>query len=780
MKMKRKFIIVLSLLSLTLLLWPVSGIAAEEAVLSGGVDIAVRTVDGERESAKFEEYSEIPDGASAGATVKYKTDNYFFHLKVKDAGEDDQNLKFSSGKYGKFRIELEYDKLPHRFAYDARTLHSGVGTGNLVLGDALQEDLQNTRAVTDLTGDGIIDGRDHMVNDANRLKSFFDRALTTDLELFRKNGKANIDITGFDPINFRIEFRREERDGTRPFSGSFGFGNVVEIPEPIDYDTTELRLTAEYSKKPYYLSASYFLSVFENNIDTLAWDNPFRVTDSTTAGAYSTPTGGSASNAFTYAVDGAARGLIDLYPDNTYHNISLTGSLVDLPLKSRLTATASWGWMKQDDDIVPFTTNTSIVPGAADNPPFDASDPANLPAKNIDAEVNTALYNILLTSKPMKFMRVKARYRYYEYDNDTEQIHIPGYVRTDAVWEEVPEENLPTGYKKTTAGVDLGFDIAKSTTLTVGYTYDGMKRTHREVAKSDEDIFRVSVDSSPLSWLTLRASYEASGRDGHYDYTVPFEGETVTAQLPFLRKYDEANRDRDRFQLTAILYPIETLTVSGSLIYGKDEFDESDFGLLEDKHNIYSVDADYALSEKINLSAFYSHERFKNLQKARQWTPGSVGDPYTTETALDSNSNWNADNKDKVNTFGCAVDLGIAKNLDFKVSYSISKTDGEIRLSSPLGTSANDSNAFVPIDFADVDDIELQSLNAKVKYSFSKRASLALGFLHEKYNIGDFDITGFDNVPTTATGAFNGALFMGTQPKDYEANVIYAKLSYSF
>lgn len=752
--------------SLTIfLLFPVYGFTEEDAAISGKASVTIRTLDGERESAKFQEYREIPEGVSGEIELKYKSkDDYFLEFKAKDIAEDDQNIGLKAGKYGQYKIELIYDKIPHRFGFDAKTLYSGIGSGNLTLSDGMQSDLQGSTSATDLV---------------TRLNKYFPSgASSTDLELFRKTGKVNIDVMALDPFNLRVELSREEREGTRPFSASFGFGNPIEVPEPIDYDTTQLKLIAEYSKRPFYLNATYYVSIFANNISTLRWDNPFRATDSTSATAYSA----------SYA-DGPSRGLIDLYPDNRYQNISLTGSLTDLPLKSRLSATASWGWMTQDDDLVAYTSNTAIKTGAVSGEsgitvPFNAWDKVNLPESHVDAKVNTSLYNILLTSKPLDFMHVKARYRYYDYDNKTGQIDFPGYVRFDAVWEPIEEKNHPISYKKNTAGVDLGFDVFTSTALTFGYTYDEMKRSEiREVSNSKDNIYKVSVDTKPLEWLDLRTSYERSTRDGDYDYRAPFEGETVTAQLPWLRKYDEADRDRDRVQFLVTVYPIEPLTITGSAIFGKDDFKDSPFGLLDNKHQIYSIDADYAVTERLNLFGFYIFEKYQNNQKARQWVPGGgVSDPYTRETTYDSNSNWDAKGEDTANTFGGGLNFALLpKKLDLKLTYSYSKTDGKIKLSSPVGTSTNDNNAWTPVDFTEVDDITLQTLNAKLKYRLTKGLSVALGYMWEKFDVKDFNNTGFTNIPTTSAGAYNGALLMGGAiPKNYNVNVVYTKLTYSF
>jgi MtrB/PioB family decaheme-associated outer membrane protein len=709
-------------------------------------------------------------------------------------------LDFKIGWYGKFKVNLIYDQLPHRFAYDAKAFYSGIGSGDLTLSDGMQKDLQDstTKATSDINGDGKIDAADDSIASSRLLvdtitNDYFPSALLTDIQLFRKTGNANLDITAFNPLNLKAELSREKREGTRPFFGSYGFGNTVEIPEPIDYDTTALKFSAEYAKKPVYLSISHYISIFDNNIDTLIWDNPFRITDSTAANAYTT----------TYAA-GPSKGLIDLYPNNRYNNSSVTGSL-DIPLKSRLSATASLGWMKQDDELVPYTTNTAIKTGAVSGVekvtvPFNAYEKANLPKDKVDAKVNTSLINVLFTSKPQKLIHVKARYRFYERDNQTEEIKFPGYVRDDAVWEPEAVENLPVGYKKSTANVDVGFEVFKETVLTVGYTFDQMKRTHREVAKSDDNIFKASLDAKPIpSLLDFKASYEKSKREGEYDYKAPFEGEEEAAipQLLWMRKYDQANRDRDRIQGILSVFPIEPLTLTGQVIYGKDNFKDSAFGLLDDKHSIYSIDADYQLTEQLNLYGFYSREKYNNSQKARQWSPGGLGDPKK-ETAQESPSNWDSENEDKVNTFGGGLDFEpLPENLSVNLSYSQSKTDGEIKISSLVGGKdaagkVIDANNFEPIGFNEVDDTKFQLLNAKLKYQFKEGPSITIGYMLEKFEIKDFvinleksDISYFseeelDYIPTNPLGAYNAALLMGTLTKGYDVNIVYVKLSYLF
>ena len=56
----------------------------------------------------------------------------------------------------------------------------------------------------------------------------------------RKRTAVRLDIAKMSNFSFAAELKHERRKGTRPYSGTFGFGNSTELVEPIDYDTTSI------------------------------------------------------------------------------------------------------------------------------------------------------------------------------------------------------------------------------------------------------------------------------------------------------------------------------------------------------------------------------------------------------------------------------------------------------------------------------------------------------------------------------------------------------------
>ena len=181
---------------------------------------------------------------------------------------------------------------------------------------------------------------------------------------------------------------------------------------------------------------------------------------------------------------------------------------------------------------------------------------------------------------------------------------------------------------------------------------------------------------------------------------------------------------------------------------------------MEDKHYIFSFDADYAVGDRLHLNAFYSYEKYDNQQKAQGEFDGG---PVT---------NWTAKGEDQINTVGGGIKFAlIPGRLDFESSYSYSDVDGQIDFDIPGGGV---------VDFDTVDETKLHILNTKLKYNIGRGFFLTLGYLYEKFDYDDYNSDGFSSVPTDDTGAFNGAILAGTLPEDYDVHLVYTKLTYKF
>jgi MtrB/PioB family decaheme-associated outer membrane protein len=676
---------------------------------AGETSLTLRAVDGEDQSSKFDEYSDRSQPVAGDISIKAEKDRRVYaNGAAAGIGQDDAAAALGAGRYGQYDLSLSYDRNIHRYAYGVQTLYSGIGSGTMTLDDALQMDVQNAAT---------------QVDEANLLSNAMSGATTGDPNVLREQLKLGAKVVAFQPFTLKFEVGHETRQGTRPFAGAFNSLQMVEIFEPIDYETTDMKISGEYTGRNFLLNAAYHYSQFTNHTDTLTFDNPLRATD---------------------AAFNPGTGRIDLAPDNQYHNLALTGTVTQLPWNGQIIANAAYGMMLQDDTLVPFTANSAIAAPA-------------LPVDSADARVNTSLYYLRLTSRPWSAMHIKAHLRYYDYDNRTKQIDFTnGYVESDAFLTGTAITNLPTSYTKTRAGLDLGFDLPARTTLSIGYTFERTDRENSEVDRQDDGVLKASLDNKGLGWLDLRTGYERTDRKiGTYTYDVYLRSGDDLKQLPQMRKYDQADLIRDRYQVQATVYPTQALSLTGALTYGRDDFKNSPYGLLEDNHLIASFDTDYAVNEHTSLNMFYTFEQYDNTQR------GS-----------DAGADWTATGEDKINTLGGGVTLAlIPKRLDFNLTYAYSQADGNISFTSTSGSFA---------DFKAVDDAKTHALNTKLKYHFSENLSLSLGYLWEKFDYEDYNTNGFTTVPTDAVGNYQGALLSDTLPHDYNVQIVYTQLILRF
>src|SRR5262249_61084430 len=150
-------------------------------------------------------------------------------------------------------------------------------------------------------------------------------------------------------VDVAILVRNTQKTGGYPWGGSFGIGSGIatEMPVPIDHRTTDLTTSLEYANQRGFARLAYDGSFFRNNVTTLIWDNPARVTDSPTTGP--------------------AQGRMALWPNTNMNTVSASGGL-NLPGHSRATTYISIGSLTNNDTLLPYTINSALASPALARP----------------------------------------------------------------------------------------------------------------------------------------------------------------------------------------------------------------------------------------------------------------------------------------------------------------------------------------------------------------------------------------------------------------------------
>lgn len=712
-------------------------------------------------SAKFQELRDLREGVGVEAHTLFGKSS--FSLVGRNLGLDDADLLVGAGSPGKYLLSIGWNSTPHRYALDAPSLYGGIGTSRLTIDEAIRSDLQGSAN----TQDAASRISSHLELDSQRVE----------IGIRRSRGGVDFTLMAMQPFTVRAAIRNESRSGTRPSGASFGFSNFVELPWPVTDDTRDASFTVEYTKPNgrIYATGGVRFSSFDQHNSSLLFDNPYRITDSSAVAAVVSSTAA-----------GPGSGQLALPPSNSYREANLSSVINRLPWQTTVSTVVSAGFMRQNEALLPFSTNSAARLTAADGTVYAATDPAALPRATAEAAMNTLTGQVRVTSRPAKRFRLVAQYRYFSLDNDEEPFVVPAFVRVDADVRKAQTaggtfSSLPIAYNRHSANAEGSLDLPASSRLSLGYTWERTNRDFRETANMTDQRVKASL-STRTKWVDLRTSFEHSQRDTseyRFDQSRVAQGNpNELLMLPFLRDFDEAARTRDEVQLNASRQLTESLSLSAMMTFGRDNFRESQFGMLEDLQRTWSVEAGYSAADRVSLYLSYTDEKRANFMRARAWSTASVSNPYTKETEFESNSNWDARPQDHYRTasFGFEADL-IHERLLLNVAYVYSRSDGIVSFSSPVGVPGDDVNAFVPSPFTNKDDVELHSFNPELEYRFSDRWSITAGYQYEKYGIDDVNYDGFTYTPRNLAGGINAGLLMGgfLYPK-YGANVLYARL----
>ncbi len=722
--------------------------AKDDIVIKAQAIAGVQAVGATDRSSKFTEYRDVPNGFVFDAfDLSLTKGNHYFVLNAERIQQKDARYRLSFGEYGTYKVNFMWDKIPHRFSFDGQSLYVESQPGVYTISNGIRSTLEN------MVGNGAANATALMPAARALLSDYLTGVHPVSLELERDKGTLGFSYTPSVPWSFDIQGSRETREGSRPFGATLGFSNAIELPEPIKDVTSNLNVKAEYSREWGTFHAGYDVSLYDNEIQSVTWDNPFRITDQTYSSAYVTG-------------NGSAMGQSALAPSNNANRFSLSGTVKVLK-HTRISGAFSYGILSQNASLLPYTVNTALTAGYA-----GALSP---PRPTAMAKADITSFDLSLNSRIVKSLNLDAGIRYYDFANKTEALDMPGYALVDQTWTVGDTSIEPYGYTREKAYADLSWHFMQSTSLKVGYSLSKIKRVESgdpfyegdlttagaPLNKSDENTFKVSLDSNPLDWLLLRVSYLNS----HRTWSLEGQEDIYIAGFDFGRFYED-NRNRNAVDLFAGFSLVKNLNLDLTYSLGEDRYPMTSYGLTSSDVTTWGADLNYSLGKASTIYAFYENEIYKGNQAARESGSGTF--------STDPTNDWTAFLKDAVNTVGGGFNTALIKNkLNLDISYSYSSVKGTSSLASPPGGTPD-----VAVNFTNdnLDSTKLQTLKVQFSWKFRPRLSFVFGYWYEQYDLNDIvrDALAVDYV-LQASGIFLGAL----EPS-YKYNVGFVKFIYSW
>lgn len=706
-----------------------------------------------RDRAEFEEYRDLPESAF----LQYlrlrgdsKDDFYTVEFFAINGGQQDQKFQVRSYGVGKFDFLFEWDQIPHLLCTTCRTLFVQGTQGTFTL---------PTPRPSPLTA-------------YNAAPAIDEVGFRTDTAL------VDVAYTPTSDWDIGVEFRLSNKHGDRPVGLPFGTpGNqAAEVPAPIQETAYGVHVNAGYAGDGYQLQFGYDLSIFNNDINALIVDNPcFGLPAALPAGC-----GGSSGGPLAPATGQGA-----LAPDNMANTFTLAGG-VNLPMKSRLNASFSYSWRTQDQSFLPFTVNPTL----AANPIIVAAQNA-LP-DNLNGDVQILRFNLGATSRPMERMTATANFRLYSYNDNSDAIPFTAYVEDDrsiqsgASLNERAQLAQRYPYTKYNAGADVRYQLFDPLAVKVGFYWerwdrkadllavdptlvepggDSVLNVPREVGTTDEYTPKLMLDYTPLDWLLFRLSYAYSIRNASTYLQASEE------QFGLLRKYDMADRNRNRVDFLADVFAMDNLTFTATFNWQDDDYRNTQYGLQDAQTWAAGGDVTWRPLEWLTAFVGYVHEEWDTNSHFRyRQAPNDLNNP-----TLD----WLSKTDDRYDTVRVGFDAElIPKKLDGGAtwSYSVGRTD--MSASNPVPPAGSTGAITASATAQDYPDIksELSVLNIFLRYWITEQFSAMVRYSFENYTQSDFRYDGLQPF-NASTG---DTIFLGLDPQNYTAHYFTLSLGYHF
>jgi len=527
------------------------------------------------------------------------------------------------------------------------------------------------------------------------------------LESKRKTIGAGLTVKMGSSWKFNADVEQQSRDGTRSFSGGLFAVSGAIFPAPIDYTTRLFNAGLEYSGNRSHLRLELIGSDFDNGYSSVSWDNPFA----------------------TGWGDDVSRSALE--PANEYYQVSLIGAFNFTP-RFRISGKASVGSVEQNTAFLPYSISPDYEERA-------------LPRTSLDGKIDTSIFNLAgrLYIRLADRLDLTVQYKVNERDNKTPlDSYAPILLE---VIPSSPRSNRPYSYDRAQGRIELRYRPRYNIRLNAGLKRDTLDRTYQDVRKTEEDSFWGEVQFTSWSWLGARLKLDHSSRD-----SKPFEeqGNYDRAENPLMRKFNMAERDRNRVTLEFDLTPTERFDIALSMYTTEDEYKDSVIGLTDSEENSINLDLNYILNKHTNLYAFVSRDSIESEMSAADGD-GSVP--------------WNAFTEDEILTWGLGISGQINEKISYGFDYISSDSDGDILTDSGAGEG--------PFP---VLTTKLRNARVYLNYKLNGRWGLALDAYREEYDSADWFVDGIEPLD------INGILNMGEISPDYAVNVIrlFATLSF--
>jgi MtrB/PioB family decaheme-associated outer membrane protein len=683
----------------------------------------------------FGQYNGLSEeGATAIVDMQWQDFNaadHYWKISMSDLGLDTREAEITWGKA---------DKLKLNFGFDS------------------QQQVRNDSGRTPFRGDTTQQLPDNWVSGINTsdFAALSGSLRKFDRELDRDRLFAGISAKLSDNWSVESNLSYEEKQG----HGDVGGGIYVDgasadaalLRSPVDYSTTEVDLGLSYDASKLHLHGQLAYSDFDNDDDTLTWQNPY----SNYGPNVSYPNG---------------YGGLGLAPDSEQVSGRLTGHYL-FSSTMRLQFDGSYAVASQDQDYLDYTVNEALV----------VTEP--VPKNNYDGEVATSIFNTRLMLRPMAKMNAQVFYKLRDRDYDAERDGYL-YVRGDGGNQPASKFTVyNTNHDLTSqiAGFEVDYRLPLRSKLSFEYEYEDVERRNAAVEETEEDRYTLGYRIQPWSNFTARIHLQYADRaadtyEWAQNYYALLDTELINAtpdnqryiNHPQLMQYYMANRERWEGKLDLTYLPSERWNLNMNLLWQEDDFDKSYLGLTGASWGRLHISASYVASETFSTTLYAGYDQYEGEQTSRAFRGGQEKNAFEIYPPLpqasDPLQDWDLDATDSSTTIGLNLQWLPAKDMELNLDYSFVDTTSEQDYSTPAGSN------LVLSDLPDV-DTRLHHVEASGTWHMQENLSVQLDYQFYSYETDDW---AWDNVQADTIGK---VLSFGQQNPNEDIHYLGASVIY--
>lgn len=713
-------------------------------------DIGARASDIDGDAALFQRFRDIRDrGAWINFSVDRDTSTWSLQARGRNVGYRDQRFDVAATT-GKVTIAFAWNQTPLFYGNTTSTAYVETSPGLFTLDAAARLAVQNGTAL----------GIPRTPLQAQSASIY--RALASPFELRSRRDTASLTLAyaATSALTVNVGVNSYARSGAQPWGAAFGFSALPELPLRLDNRTTDVTAGAEWANRRGMLRIAYEGSYFDNDVETLTWDNPLRATDydqnARTVTGYD-PNGYVTGN-------GGAQGRMALAPSNHAHGVTGLG-LIKLPSRTSLSAGFGVVGTRQDAALIPWTINPVIAdPRVYDLFPGLAA----LDRTTADAEVRVTNAHVQVNSRPARRFAVTGKYRYFERDDRTDPFDATDYVRLDAVPVTGGGITRPLDLTRHTVNVDATLTPIRYTALRVGVGRDMLDHA-RAYARLADTTYRASLHMTGQQYIGLRAMFEHTRRDGSRFDAAALD---IAGVQPASRWYDDADRKRNRATVLVDLMPMSVVGINASAFVGEDRYDEAgqQFGLLNNDNTGYAVGLSIAPGHGVSFAATYGYERYTALQRSRS------ANPLPDASWNDPDRDWTLDSDETVHTAGVTLDLiRTVPRTEIRLGYDWTDSDQGFIYAGPRIDALAAVGQFIPLPSV---TNAWQRATIDVRYFLNAKVGVGAGYWFNKFDIDDYQTLDLsEGVPRTD---YVGSLMLGYGYRPFNANTGFIRVFYLF